>query len=70
MLTVDISVNGKTVYARSGRRRTANHARKNKVTKKLEQAYLLDSGEVVYHDPAKGILSLVIKIIKTIREDY
>lgn len=68
MITIDISVNGKTIFARSAHRRTKRHARKNKVTKKLEQAYLVDNGEVIYHDPDDGIIPLSLKLVRTIKE--
>lgn len=62
MLTVSITVNGKPVYARSAHRRASRHA----IGK--EQAYLLDTGEQVFHDPDKGIVVLAIKMLKTIKE--
>jgi len=62
MLTVSITVNGKPVYARSAHRRTSKWA------KGKESAYLLDSGEMVYHEYEKGIIPLAIKMLETIKE--
>lgn len=62
MLTVTVSVNGKTVYARSAHRRTSRWA------KGKEQCYLTDAGDLIYHDPDKGIIKLAGKILKTIKD--
>jgi len=62
MLTVNISVNGKSVYTRSAHRRTLRHS------KGKENAYLLDTGEQIFHNPDKGIVPLAIKMLETIKQ--
>lgn len=63
MLSVAISVNGNAVIARSAHRRTARHSKGD------ESAYLLDSGELVYHNRDDGIVSLAIKMLQSINPD-
>jgi len=62
MLTVSITVNGKVVFARSAHRRTARWANG------IKQCYLTDAGDLVFHDPEKGIIPLAVKMLKTIKE--
>jgi hypothetical protein len=62
MLTVTITVNGKTVYARSAHRRTSRWNRGQ------ESCYLTDAGDLVYHDPEKGIIKLAKKLLDSIKE--
>ena len=63
MITVDISVNGKTVYARS----VVNTGIKG-MNNDNEIEYKTDANDIVFHDPDDGILKLATKIIKTIKE--
>jgi alpha-D-ribose 1-methylphosphonate 5-triphosphate synthase subunit PhnL len=63
MLTIDISVNGKTVYARTA----TNTGKRNKLDPNYAE-YKLDTGEIILHDPVEGIMALVEKIVKTIKE--
>ncbi len=57
MLTVTISVNGKTIYARS-------------VVNRLKEkgAYICDDGSEIKHDPDEGAVKLAIKALETIVE--
>lgn len=68
MITVSVLINGNPLFTRSAHRRTAIHARKNKVTRELEDAYLLDTGDIIYHNQKDGAKSLAIKLIQTIHE--
>ena len=62
MITIDISVNGKTVFARSAKNTNVLGQEEG------EFEYLTDAGDFVPHNPEDGIVKLAIKIIKTIRE--
>lgn len=63
MITVNILINGKTIFARSAHRRTSRWQ-----NEKGEDAYLVDDGQVVYHKGEMGAVKLAIKLLKTIKE--
>ena len=62
MITVSILINGQPLFTRSAHRRTRRWAHGNK------DAYLVDTGEQVFHDMDDGAVKLAIKLLKTIRE--
>ncbi len=57
MITVSISVNGETVYARTAVNRLKEHGH-----------YILDTGERVIHEPEEGVAALAIKMLHTIED--
>jgi hypothetical protein len=62
MITVAILLNGYPLIARSAHRRTSRHNKDGK------NAYLLDTGEIIYHTYEEGAIKLAIKMLKTIKE--
>lgn len=62
MLTVAILINGNPLVAKNA----INQMRQNK---KGETAYKTDSGEIVWHNPEHGAVSLAHKLLDTIRND-
>ena len=62
MLTVSILINGQPLFTRSAHRRTSKWAKGKK------DAYLVDTGEQVFHDIDDGAVKLAIKLLKTIKE--
>lgn len=64
MITVSIFINSRPILTRSGHRRTKRHA-----TKEGKHAYMLDTGEVIYHDEDDGPVILAKKMLDTIRID-
>jgi hypothetical protein len=65
MLTVTISVNGKTVYSRSAKNTGVGFGG-GWSDEYME--YKTDAGVSIPHDPDKGIIKLATKILKTIKE--
>lgn len=63
MITVSIYINGKAIFTRSAHRRTARWQ-----NEKGEDAYLLDTNEMVFHNRDAGAVKLAIKMLKTIKE--
>lgn len=62
MITVTILINGQLIFTRTGHRRTLRHSKGGK------NAYLLDTGQQIYHDMDKGAVKLAIAMLKTIKE--
>lgn len=62
MITVHIAINGKPIFTRTAHRRTKRWAKGD------ENAYLVDTGEMVYHKMDEGAVKLAIKMLKTIKE--
>lgn len=64
MLTVSISINGETVYARSARRQ------KEKVNLSEKVNYKTDAGDIIEFTYGDSIIELAKLILDTIEEDY
>lgn len=62
MITVSILINSQPIFTRSAHRRTSRHNKDGKF------AYLLDTGEVIYHDYTDGAVKLAQEMLKTIKE--
>ena len=58
MITVQILINGETIYARSAVNRLKEH-----------ECYILDTGERIIHEPADGAVKLAIKMLHSIEEN-
>lgn len=57
MITVSILINGQPIFTRTAVNRI-----------KEKGGYVLDTGEIVKHDPEDGAVRLAIKLLKTIKE--
>jgi hypothetical protein len=57
MITVSILINGQPIYTRSAVNRIAETG-----------AYILDTGEMIVHDPKDGAIALAHKMLDTIEE--
>lgn len=62
MITVSIFINGKPIFTRSAHRRTKRWNKDGKY------AYLVDTGETVYHKYEDGAVKLAKKMLDTIKE--
>lgn len=62
MITVSIFINGAPIFTRSGHRRTKKWAKGTK------DAYLIDTGEQLYHNQNDGVVKLAIAMLETIKE--
>jgi len=64
MITVSISINGSTVFARTAVRR----GQLDKKDKERVYTYVLDDGSTIRSRYGKGAVQLAIKMLKTIKE--
>lgn len=62
MLTVTISINCMSIYARSCRNQL-------EVNDEGETKYITDTGAVIWHNREDGAVALAEKLLKTINED-
>lgn len=56
MITVSILINGEPIFTRTA---------VNRISEK--GGYVVDTGEIVKHDPDDGAVKLAIKLLKTIK---
>lgn len=67
MITVQISINGETIFARTAantKRKTAKSARENTDT----YVYKVDDGSKIEHNKEDGAIELAKKMLDTIHE--
>lgn len=57
MITVSILINGDPIYTRTAVNRI-----------KEKDGYILDTGEILKHNPKDGVVRLAIKMLRTIKE--
>jgi hypothetical protein len=68
MITVSILINGKPIYTRTGVNRSDEYFESRKNKKGLRDAYKLDNGDWVFHNPKSGAVKLAVKMLETIKE--
>ena len=73
MITIDISVNGKTVYARTATNtgkfvKGCINPKTGQPDGKYWSIYTVDTGGTIDHHMDDGIIKLVEKLLKTIKE--
>ena len=63
MITVNILINGKTIYTRSAVNKSSPD-----VTELVNNTYAVDTGTYIKHKPVEGAVALAKKMLDTIKE--